>query len=94
MKKFNVCLLTCENAYICRVNESIAECHDTKRGTFCTLVREAKHWRKNPYSLWSRRRTQNRLHREKENCFWRMVKNEKVVYLRMKSFENKELNCN
>ena len=25
MKKFNVCLLTCENAYICRVNESIAD---------------------------------------------------------------------
>lgn len=40
MKKFNVCLLTCENAYICRVNESIAVCYDTKRGTFCTLVRE------------------------------------------------------
>ena len=42
MKKFNVCLLTCENEYICRVNESIAECYDTKRGTFCTLVREAE----------------------------------------------------
>ena len=50
MKKFNVCLLTCENAYICRVNESMSECYDTKRGTFCTLVREAEPWRKKPYS--------------------------------------------